>query len=330
MNRLNDPNNYFNASALGGALDSTVNYMIVFYDVKGSALATYHGTIYYYNTAQKIHYNHLAADLVARPHILTHGEIEQVNYVAQVKLFNTNSATAKATANIILTPAADWRGDGLTDEDFEPMQTEMKVFLPADAEKPRVAAGMVYPLAVAVDPLESPSDYTAHVGVTSYSLTSAADGLPFVLGVTVPVASSLIVAIGAASPALPIVRVIYPVVCDAAFMVLWWDCRGFWQCQPFNGQDTLTAERQEITNTARETSVYRATARRGFALKSDFAHLQSTYETLITSPAVYIFNTANNKTQRVLVKPNSHTNKAERGAKQIEITVEYAGTSDYL
>lgn len=308
----------FPLTALGGTKGDTIAYTIEVSDLGGTVITSYDGVAYYHSDYQTIDYSHLLGNI----------RIESAESIGRVTVDLISSVTNASVADedIILCERTFGIPDGITATDYTPSGARcLSYILPSCVERPMVAIGQTYPLIVWPDNTHDFSGETiTGTAGEEYNLEDYSTGTNvLVLGF---IGTATGTHIESDTGLTEIDTLIAPAPCSATHMLCWYDSRGFFQSRPFFGNMKVSYEHHNITDVRGVESRIDDKVERTWSLQSSWVHLQSTYESLLSSKYVMLYDCVSGETWRVLVTDSDYQYTRSKDPFRFNVNLKYDRT----
>lgn len=308
----------FDASSLGATLGDTAAYTLKVSVIDGTELSSYDGVIYYYSAYQVIDYSHMIRNIRDLGNGTVIGRV-------LVELVSAATNSTVEDEDIILCERTFGIPDGLTSADYIPSDGKyITHILPNCVERPMVANGQPIPVMFWLD---ETADFT---GATITSDTGdeyeLEDDYPFQELVLSFTGGSDGVTIESETGGVEIEHHIAAAPCSASHMLVWYDNRGFFQSRPFYGNETVNVEHHDITDIdGRETRIENKVSR-SWSLQSAWVHHQNTYESLLVSKYVMLYDCVSGEYVKVLVSDTDFNYTKSKDPFRFNVNLKYDRT----
>ena len=276
----------------------------------------YNGQFFYYSNDQRIFYDFLLDafvqndfDIETYPNVNTH-----IVPVYEVVITIGSYADTELVSRTILPDDVD--ESDITDKIYPtggtPYMISAKDF---DCEEPLAADGLNFPSIV----------YTGNMTVAQLQgdmivLSDGSRQYPLALNGCFTFQPNNL-NINLSHQGLIIQRQHFQEYCDAPYMVVWFDERGFFNSQPFYGNESDTYTHNTTTDLQHIESKYQTQEARSWTLQSDYVRKQQTYKGLFTSPAIWIYDIANKRYYKAILTNTNYNESRTKKAFRFNITL---------
>lgn len=311
MKYLNDEDLCFSATLFGNPpADDSVKYTIRIFDRKDNLLKEYFGSFFFYDRDQMLYYDFLLHNIDI-PLSTDSSHVSYCEYLGFARIYDA-ADTFLSEQEIVFAERYYMPGSALNDDTYNPTNG-VRFPLPGNVTPPKLAYGETYPFAVTWSEDYSRGDETlSYRGDHVYPVDA-----PGFYNIYHDIHENETIDVNGIDAS----NFVFKHVCDAPYMLLWYDTQGYWQSQPFYGTHNGRYEHGEVTNLRTETFKYQTVVEDRWDLYSAYSTRPVTYKNMFVSKYIYLYNTATYEYTKVLVTDTDYHEYKGRRAYRFNITL---------